>query len=100
MNKIGEIAINVSGTIIQTIEVTDDAYSFDDVVRLIRDGDAFTSVGHGQDNGCVVLLDSSLPLGYKNIAKVVAQEAGDDVEITLEDEDVSGNECEDYVLDF
>ena len=83
----GQITVEVSGTICQTLEVVDGNLSFEDVVTLIKSGDAFTSVGHGQDNGQVVWLDSSLPLGYKVIARVISQEANDDMEISLSCDD-------------
>lgn len=95
--KTGQIVVGVSGTICQTLKVVDPTMSFEDVVNLMKKGEAFTSVGHGQDNGQVILFDAKLPLGYKAIAIVVAQEAGSDMEISFIDEDEDENDHPDWM---
>jgi hypothetical protein len=72
----GTLNIEVIGSIKQRFEVIDSEFTAEDVINLVKNGEALTTIGHGEKPGYIVTIPE-----LRIIAKVISQEAGDDLEI-------------------
>lgn len=83
MTKTLGITIFVTGKIDQTLEILDPSLSEEEIIKGLTNGDFLTTIGHGDvDSAFVYDLVKD-----RNIAKVIYQSAGDDLEIDFDDSD-------------
>lgn len=73
-----EIEMYVNGTVHQSIVITDNDLSPDQVREGIKEGSILTSIGHSSNNGKVYQIGSD----FKEIGYVKSQESCDDLEIS------------------
>lgn len=78
------LRLYVSGSVVQYFEPLE-GYTVEEVIHMVKNGEALTTLGFGSSDSSVLLLPN-----LEEIAKIVRQEAGDDLEIgwdTFSDED-------------
>ncbi len=77
-----ELKIDVSGTIHQYIKLKPQfEMEQSEFKKMVKEGKILTSIGHGENNGKVYLLD--LLDNFVEIGTVIVQDACDDLEISV-----------------
>lgn len=85
MKNLHNITLYTQGTVTQTIRLNDGVdMSTETLGDEIQNGNILTSIGHGENNGRVYFLGDG---DFKEIGKVVAQEAHGDFEISIWEEE-------------
>lgn len=76
----GTLNIEVSGSIKQRFKVIDSEFTTENVISLVKNGQALTTIGHGEKPGYIITIPE-----FRIIAEIISQEAGDDLEVKWDD---------------